>query len=115
MTGERDQPDVADLDLGRIFAALAEPMRLKVILELIRENVSGERSCASFCLPVAKSTLTHHFRVLREAGLISDTDYGNRRGVVLRREDLASRFPSLLQLLDDEAWSRHQLQTRVDA
>ncbi|MFF7886677.1 winged helix-turn-helix domain-containing protein [Streptomyces sp. NPDC020794] len=44
-----------------------------------------ERTCASFALNVSKSTLTHYFRVLREAGLIRQIDYGNSRKVILGR------------------------------
>jgi hypothetical protein len=43
--------------------------------------------------------MTHHFRVLREAGLIRQVDYGNSRKVTLRREDLQKRFPGLLDLV----------------
>lgn len=96
---EQGQPSADELELGKIFAALAEPLRLKVVTELLREEQTIERSCASFCLPVAKSTLTHHFRVLRESGLVYDVDYGNRRGVRLRRDDLDERFPGLLDAI----------------
>lgn len=56
----------------------------------------------SFGFPVAKASLTHHFKILREAGLISQIDYGNRRACSLRRDDIEARFPGLLALLMDE-------------
>jgi DNA-binding transcriptional ArsR family regulator len=92
-----------EMDLGLVLAALADPWRRRVVLALLAGPDGCERTCSSFELPLSKSTLTHHFRILREAGLISDADYGNRRGVSLRREELERRFPGLLDLLTDEA------------
>jgi DNA-binding transcriptional ArsR family regulator len=45
---------------------------------------------------VAPSTLTHHFRVLREAGVIHQREDGNRRWTTLRYTDLQSRFPGVV-------------------
>jgi DNA-binding transcriptional ArsR family regulator len=56
----------------------------------------GERTCGSFDLPVTKSTCTHHFKVLREAGVIHQRQEGTSRLNTLRREDLEARFPGLL-------------------
>ena len=63
----------------------------------------GERTCVSFNLPVSKASLTHHFRVLREAGLIRQDDRGNSRGTTLRREDVDARFPGLLALIASDS------------
>ena len=61
------------------------------------ELVAGdERSCKSFDLPVVKSTSTHHFKVLREAGVIKQRVEGTTRLSCLRRKDLEARFPGLL-------------------
>jgi DNA-binding transcriptional ArsR family regulator len=48
---------------------------------------------------VAPSTLTHHFRVLRDAGIIRQREDGNRRWTALRAEDLQSRFPGVLDAI----------------
>ena len=56
----------------------------------------GERSCGAFGLPIAKSTLTHHLKVLREAGVIEQRPEGTSRITYLRRKDLDARFPGLL-------------------
>ncbi|MGW0199742.1 ArsR/SmtB family transcription factor [Nonomuraea sp. NPDC003201] len=50
-------------------------------------------------MDVAPSTLTHHFRVLREAGLIRQRDDGTRRRTVLRQEDPEARFPDLVNAI----------------
>ncbi|MBI1205538.1 MAG: helix-turn-helix domain-containing protein [Rhodopseudomonas sp.] len=92
-------PTIDEMELGEIFAALADPHRRQVVFALAREPQGGERSCSSFDLPVTKATRTHHFRVLREAGLIRQRDIGNGRMNKLRREELNRRFPGLLELL----------------
>jgi DNA-binding transcriptional ArsR family regulator len=95
---ELQHPAIEDIDLSTVLAALADPMRRRVVLELA-QNPDTERLCASFELPVAKSTRTHHWRVLREAGLVWQRDAGNRLVMRLRQEDLHERFPGLLDTL----------------
>ena len=99
MPDEHGHPSTEEMRLGVVMAALADPLRAKVITELAADDGDPERTCASFDLGVTKSTVTHHFRVLREAGLISQVDYGNSRKVRLRRADLELRFPGLLDLI----------------
>jgi DNA-binding transcriptional ArsR family regulator len=60
-----------------------------------------ERTCASFGFPVAKPSLTHHFKTLRGAGLISQTDH-ETSGPRLRKADIKARFPELPALLVGE-------------
>ncbi|NJP66921.1 ArsR/SmtB family transcription factor [Streptomyces spiramenti] len=89
-------------DLGAVFRALADRHRRSVMTELAADHGDSERGCNSFGLSVSKQTQTHHFRVLREAGLIDEIDYGNRKGIRLRRADIEGRFPGLLALLEAE-------------
>jgi len=56
----------------------------------------GECHCGAFDLPVTKSTGTHHFRVLRESGVIEQVADGTARINRLRCSDLDARFPGLL-------------------
>lgn len=91
--------DLPELDIGRVFAALAEPSRRRVITELLAAPVGTERACGSFELPVAKATRTHHFRILREAGLITQRDHGNGSAITLRRDVIDAELPGLLALL----------------
>jgi DNA-binding transcriptional ArsR family regulator len=58
-----------------------------------------ERACGTFPVDVAPSTLSHHFRVLREAGIIHQREEGNRRVTTLRSADLKARFPGLLKAI----------------
>jgi DNA-binding transcriptional ArsR family regulator len=102
MPDEQGHPELSEMDLGIVLAALADPLRRHVVTTLIGEADGAERTCASFDLGVSKSSLTYHFRVLREAGLVTQIDYGNSRKVSLRRRDLQARFPGLLELLTQE-------------
>jgi DNA-binding transcriptional ArsR family regulator len=87
-------PTAEELELGAVLHALSDPVRLQIVAELARRE--GEYTCGSFALPVTKSTCTHHFKVLREAGLIHQRPQGTTRLNRLRREDLEVRFPGLL-------------------
>lgn len=92
-------PSLDNVDLGQVFRALADPLRRSVVAELAADTADGERACASFALPLAKSTRTHHWRVLREAGFIVQRDAGNGTFVRLRRQEFERRFPGLLSTL----------------
>jgi DNA-binding transcriptional ArsR family regulator len=86
-------PGRQEIELAAVLHALSDPMRLRIVFEL---SSGEERTCKSFDLPIVKSTCTHHFRVLREAGLIRQRVVGTTRVNSLRREDLDIRFPGLL-------------------
>ncbi|MDR8412814.1 helix-turn-helix domain-containing protein [Nonomuraea sp. 3-1Str] len=89
-------PDADALDVLDILHALADPTRMTIVRTL---RAAPERACGTFPVDVAPSTLTHHFRVLREAGLIRQREDGNRRWTALRLEDLDARFPGLLDAI----------------
>jgi DNA-binding transcriptional ArsR family regulator len=97
-------PHTHELTLVDVLHALADPTRLTIVETLIAE---GERPCGAFPVEVAPSTLTHHFRVLREAGVIRQREEGNRRWNTLRDADLESRFPGLLATILHAARQEH--------
>src|ERR1700685_4681503 len=86
-------PPPEDFTVLAILHALSDPTRMTVVQTL---RAPPERAGGPFPVEVAPSTLTHHFRVLREAGIIRQREDGNRRWTTLRGEDLESRFPGLL-------------------
>lgn len=86
-------------ELLEIFKTLAHPIRLKVIIDLINDEEGAERHCSSFNLSVTKATRSHHFKVLKESGLISHVDRGNRSLATLRREHIEERYPGLIRVL----------------
>ena len=88
------QPAREEIELPAVLHALSDPMRLRIVAALA---VADEQpACGAFDLPVTKSTCTHHFKVLREAGVISQRQRGTARLNSLRRADLDARFPGLL-------------------
>ena len=87
-------PAVEELELGAVLHALSDPVRLRIVAKLAHGE--GDHTCGSFALPVTKSTCTHHFKVLREAGVIQQRPQGTTRLNRLRRADLETRFPGLL-------------------
>ena len=88
-------PERGEIELAAVLHALSDPVRLRIVAALAAED--GERPCGSFELPVTKSTCTHHFKVLREAGVIRQRQVGATRLNALRRDDLEARFPRLLE------------------
>ncbi|WP_371674985.1 ArsR/SmtB family transcription factor [Streptomyces sp. NBC_01276] len=102
MPDEEGHPAVEEMKLGKVLSALADPLRRRVVRELASAPEGAARTCASFALPVSKATVTHHFRTLREAGLIRQVDRGNSRMATLRRSGIEARFPGLLALLTAE-------------
>ena len=87
-------PDRDEIDLAGVLHAFSDPQRLQIVRELARD--SAPRPCGTIELGVTKSTMTHHFRVLREAGVIRQERAGTTKLTALRREDLDARFPGLL-------------------
>jgi DNA-binding transcriptional ArsR family regulator len=80
--------------MASVLHALSDPQRLSIVRCLADDPTP--RRCGRFELDVTKSTLTHHFRVLREAGVIDQREEGTARLNSLRRTDLDERFPGLL-------------------
>jgi DNA-binding transcriptional ArsR family regulator len=94
-------PERDEIRLEEVLHALSDPMRLRIVRELAADG--GELSCSHFVLPVTKSTTTHHFRVLRESGVIRQIYRGTAKMNGLRRDDLDALFPGLLDALLDAA------------
>jgi DNA-binding transcriptional ArsR family regulator len=86
-------PHADEIELAAVLHALSDPMRLRIAVALAG---GGEHNCKSIHVPVTKSTCTHHFKVLREAGVIRQRQLGTTRMNSLRRAELDRRFPGLL-------------------
>ncbi|MGA5067186.1 ArsR/SmtB family transcription factor [Streptomyces exfoliatus] len=99
--GHRAAPvhtDPDEVPLLTALSALADPVRIQLIRELAG-SADWTRSCGSFDVPVGKAALSHHFSVLRGAGLVEQRDQGPKRVNRLRRGEFEARFPGLLDLL----------------
>lgn len=91
---ELHHPAREEITLPAVLHALSDPLRLDLVRQLDEGGV--ERACGTFNLPIAKSTATHHWRVLREAGVVNAREEGTKKYHSLRRADLEARFPGLL-------------------
>ena len=91
-----DQPATEDIDLTAILAALGEPIRLAIVRDLARGSAL---TCSHFCELTSKSNLTYHVTKMREAGLVHVEPSGTKRLISLRRTDLDSRFPGVLDAI----------------
>ena len=90
-------PAAEDITLAGVLGALADPMRLRIVNSLLKKNDCMSCSEAAPCPDMAKSTLSHHFRILREAGIIRTSKIGVENRNVLRTADINTRFPGLLK------------------
>lgn len=86
-------PRMEEIELPDVLHALSDPVRLEIVRVLADEK---ERPCSAVEAKVAKSTLSHHFKVLREAGITFTRANGTHRLVTLRTDDLEERFPGLI-------------------
>jgi DNA-binding transcriptional ArsR family regulator len=86
-------PRPEDVDLANVLHALSDPVRLEIVRVLADR---GEVPCSLLGSTVSKSTMSHHFKVLREAGVTHTRTDGTKRMISLRQDELAGRFPGLL-------------------
>jgi DNA-binding transcriptional ArsR family regulator len=81
-------------DLARVLHALGDPVRLDIVRQLAHQ---GEIPCGGFGVEMPKSSLSHHFRVLREAGILGMRSEGTSILNYLLSEELERRFPGMLR------------------
>jgi DNA-binding transcriptional ArsR family regulator len=99
-------PSKDDITLTGVLAALSDPVRLRILQSMMEEKSCMSCSKASPCPSIAKSTISHHFRILREAGLVRTVKKGVEHQNTVRLADINERFPGLLKtilkLADDQ-------------
>ncbi len=89
-------PDLAAIEIATVLQALSDPVRLAIVRQLARCEDGGELTCGQLELPVAKSTCSHHLKILTAAGVIAEREEGTRKHLRLRRDELDRRFPGLI-------------------
>lgn len=97
------EPAVEELRLEVVLGALSDPLRLRIVQKLLLESERFDHTCGWFGFDRPKSSLTHHFKALREAGVTRQRQYGLERRSHVRVDDLEARFPGLLELV--AAWT----------
>jgi DNA-binding transcriptional ArsR family regulator len=95
MDSERDppHPPVDELDLSKVYDALSDPTRRRILLMLEEQ---GELNCSSFLVLGSKTSMSYHLARLRESGLTRTRVEGTQRFMTLRDADVEKRFPGLL-------------------
>jgi DNA-binding transcriptional ArsR family regulator len=91
-------PSIEDITVESILHALSDPVRAAIYADIVASNCA--QTCSTFRMvsdkSIPKSTLSQHFKALREAGLIRS----ERRGVEMhntsRCAELEPRFPGLI-------------------
>ena len=86
-------PEVEHIQLERVLHALSDPVRLKLVRMLATER---DLPCGALCLGRPKSSMSHHFKTMIDAGLLRVHVAGNVHLNNLRLDDLQSRFPGLM-------------------
>ncbi|MEV5206477.1 metalloregulator ArsR/SmtB family transcription factor [Micromonospora sp. NPDC053740] len=102
------EPAIETVTIDVVLSALADPVRLTLVRALV---AAGDWTCGSDVLKeagvtIGKSTVSHHIKVLRDAGLIRTRVDGIRRLVTLRYDDVEQRFPGLLSMLREHTSAR---------
>ncbi|MFD0558649.1 ArsR family transcriptional regulator [Stackebrandtia endophytica] len=91
---ELSHPTRDEIRLESVLHALSDPTRLHIARTI--DQFGAAVTCSDIEVEVTKSTSTHHYRVLREAGVIRQTYQGTAKLNGLRRDDLDTRFPGLM-------------------
>jgi DNA-binding transcriptional ArsR family regulator len=91
-------PSLEPIPLATVMQALSDPCRLAIVRALL-DNAGSELACNEIPLEVSKATRSHHFDVLREAGVIFTRSEGTKCMTSLRRKELNKHFPGLLKLI----------------
>jgi DNA-binding transcriptional ArsR family regulator len=89
-------PAVSDVNVERVLYALSDSIRLGIVRQLAE---GGPATCGELDGGRPKSTMSHHFKVLREAGLVLTESTGTTHMNTLRRAEIDARFPGLLAAL----------------
>lgn len=85
---------MAEAQIVDVLHALSDPVRLAIVRAIA--DADTELTCSDIPVDITKSTASHHFKVLREAGVLDVRVEGTRRYHSLRRDELDRRFPGLL-------------------
>lgn len=89
-------PPASEFVLERVLYALSDTIRLDIVRHLAGVAAA---SCGELDGGRPKSTVSHHFKVLRESGLVCTESNGTTHMNTLRRADIDSRFPGLLDAI----------------
>lgn len=98
MSADFPVPDMADVSLVEVLRAVSDPIRLRIV-QVLADGVEHPKTTDIWGFDVQKSTMAHHFKTLREAGLTRTLVEGRNHSIRLRREELDAKFPGLIDAL----------------
>lgn len=94
-------PSIEDVTVEGILYALSDPVRVAIYADIVAQECA--QSCSNFLTvsnkSIPKSTLSQHFRILRESGLIRSERHGVEMHNVSRCTELEKRFPGLIRAI----------------
>ena len=94
-------PNSEDITVAGILHALADPVRLAIVNELLEAEAG--LNCTQMTdrleIEMPKSTCSQHYRILRESGLLVRERKGVELTSRMRLRDLETQFPGLLQAI----------------
>jgi DNA-binding transcriptional ArsR family regulator len=90
-------PEVDQIQLTDVLYALSDPLRLAIVRCLAEQR--RPLTCGEITLDRPKSSMSHHFKILREAGVIETRVEGKEHFNTLRVAELDKRFPGLMRTL----------------
>ncbi|MEA5595014.1 ArsR/SmtB family transcription factor [Rivularia sp. UHCC 0363] len=93
-------PERKNIYLAGVLYALGDPVRLEIVRQLAMKK---EQCCGDFNFAIAKSTMSNHFKILRESGVVLTRKEGTQHINMLRSEDLEESFPGLLEAILNSA------------
>ncbi|WP_026396450.1 ArsR/SmtB family transcription factor [Acetobacter nitrogenifigens] len=94
-----EHPPISAVSARDVFQALSDPIRLEIVRRLARR---GAQNCAELSDARPRSTMSHHFKVLRDAGVVRTLAQGTEHINSLRGDELESRFPGIVAMILDE-------------
>lgn len=97
------------MSLGEVFRALGDPTRRRILALLRNGDLTAGELAEHF--PLAKSTLSGHFGVLRQAGLVVTERQGTRIVYSINTSALDEAMEALAGLLDRKS---HRKEERDD-
>jgi DNA-binding transcriptional ArsR family regulator len=98
---EYQHPSLSRVTLPEVMQALSDPVRIGIVRRLLEAGEGTEFACNEFPMRLSKATRSHHFQVLRDAGLIRTRVEGTKCMSSLRRGELQKRFPGLLGMIEN--------------
>jgi DNA-binding transcriptional ArsR family regulator len=112
-------PSIQDVTVEGVLHALSDPVRVAIFIEIVAQGCP--QTCSNFLTvsekPIPKSTLSQHFKILREAGLIRSERHGVEMRNISRCAELDQRFPGLIATIvkAHTIQSADQAQTKTSA